>query len=310
MIFDDGSTDNSREIIKTFDDPRIKTFLYEKNRGPRVATAEAFNAAQGEYIAVHHSDDLWRSDKLQKQVEFLDANEEYAACFTWVDFIDEEGNIQDLPDGDFYKNRFDQPNRTRAEWLNYFFYNSNCLCHPSLLIRRDAYTKYNLIEVTKGLWQLPDYAMWIKLAFNAPFYILNEKLTLFRLRRKKQENISAFTFETTVRAMAERFFVIHNFIEFFKDDSFFLEVFPEAEKYLINGEFNRHFAFADICLKNDDNDFKLVGFEILKNLLSNDITAAQIKKLYGYDEKSFFLDTGEYDVFNLAQKLSMLEGKL
>ena len=57
LICDDGSSDNSREIIKTFDDPRIKTFLYTENRGPRLASQECFAAAQGKYIAIHHSDD-------------------------------------------------------------------------------------------------------------------------------------------------------------------------------------------------------------------------------------------------------------
>ena len=310
LIYDDGSTDNSHEIIKTFDDPRIKTFLYEENRGPRVATMKAFNVVQGKYIAMHHSDDVWREDKLQKQVEFLDAHKEYAACFTWVNFIDENGSIQELPDGNLYKGVFDKENRTRAEWLNYFFYNANCLCHPSLLIRLDAYTKYNLIEVTKGLWQLPDYAMWIKLCFHANFYILDERLTLFRLRLHQRDNMSATTFDKRVRVESEMYFLLNTFLKNFNDDKFFIEVFPETKRYLINGEFNRKFAFAELCLKKDDEYFHLIGLKILKNLLSNDITAAQIKKLYNYDEKSFFIDTGHYDVFNLAQKLQMLEGKL
>ena len=313
LIFDDGSTDNSREIIKSFDDPRIKTFLYEKNLGPRIASSEAFNAAQGKYIAVHHSDDLWREDKLQKQVEFLDAHEEYAACFTWVNFIDENGNIQELPDGDFYKNRFDQPNRTRAEWLNYFFYNSNCLCHPSVMIRREAYRKYDLLK-TNGLWQLPDYAMWIKLAFNAPFYILNERLTLFRLRIRQLDNMSAATFDKRVRVESEMYFVLADFSKNFNDDKFFLEVFPDAKKFIVDGKINRDFAFAKICLENSHTDFsstfKFFALNLLKKILSDDKAAAQVKALYNYDEKSFLFDTGKYDVFNLVQKLSMLEGTL
>lgn len=310
LIFDDGSTDNSQEIIKSFDDPRIKTFLYKENRGSQNANKEPIKAAKGKYIAVHHSDDLWREDKLQKQVEFLDANKDYTACFTWVDFIDENGNIQELDDGDFYKGRFDQPNRSRAEWLNYFFYNSNCLCHPSLMIRSEAYQKDHLLDNLEGLWQIPDYLTWIKLCFYGKFYILDERLTLFRLRRKKQENISAFTVETITRSMTERIFVINNFIDYFKSDDFFLEVFPHAKKYIVNGEFNRRFAFAQLCFEKNDVDFQLIGLGILKNLLSDEKSAAQIKKLYNYDEKSFFFDTGKYDIFNLVQKLSMLKGTL
>ena len=120
LIYDDGSVDASQEIIKSFNDTRIKTFLYAENRGARLAAQECFAAAQGKYIAIHHSDDTWSADKLAKQVEFLDANENYAACFTLADFIDEDGNLQTLDAGDFYATIFDKPNRSRAEWLNYF----------------------------------------------------------------------------------------------------------------------------------------------------------------------------------------------
>ncbi|MBR3745689.1 MAG: glycosyltransferase family 2 protein, partial [Selenomonadaceae bacterium] len=74
LIVDDGSTDNSREIIKQYNDPRIKFFLYEKNRGPVIAIDDALKSAHGKYIAVHHSDDLWTLDKLARQVEFLDTH--------------------------------------------------------------------------------------------------------------------------------------------------------------------------------------------------------------------------------------------
>ena len=146
LIFDDGSSDNSREIIKTFDDPRIKFFLHEENRGPRIILTEAVNAARGKYIAIHHSDDAWELDKLEQQVDFLDAHEEYAACFTRVKFIDEKSQPNELADDDYYKKVFEQENRTRAEWLKYFFYNANCLCHPSLMIRREVYEKYKLLD--------------------------------------------------------------------------------------------------------------------------------------------------------------------
>ena len=96
LIIDDGSKDNSREIIKRFDDPRIKTFLYAENRGPVLAIRDAVNSARGKYIAVHHSDDLWALDKLDKQVKFLDANPNYAACFTLVEFVDERGDIDNI----------------------------------------------------------------------------------------------------------------------------------------------------------------------------------------------------------------------
>lgn len=308
LIYDDGSVDGSQEIIKSFDDPRIKTFLYEKNCGPILASQESFAAAQGKYIAIHHSDDTWSADKLEKQVNFLDANENYAACFTFAEFIDEYGNLQTLDEKDFYATIFEKSNRSRAQWLNYFFYNGNCLCHPSLLIRRDAYAKCNLYDV-HGLWQLPDYFMWVNLCFHANIYVMPEKLVQFRLRLKQRDNMSASTFDKRIRGESEMYFVLDNFVKNFRDDKFFLEVFPNAEKFLVDGKINREFAFAQICLENSSTPFsgtfQLVALSLLKKILSNPKTAAEIKTLYNYDEITFRRDTGNIDVFNLAQKLSL-----
>lgn len=312
LIVDDGSQDNSRDVINTFADPRIKTFLYEENRGPVLAVIDAMKSAQGKYIAVHHSDDLWALDKLEKQVAFLDANPNYAACFTWVEFVDEQGKPNELDASDDYRKVFDQTNRTRAEWLNHFFYNANCLCHPSAMLRREVVEKFKVYEA-HGFWQLPDYLAWIRLCFHAELFILPERLTQFRLRRERQENTSATTFDKVIRADLEFYFVAREFVDNFKDDKFFLEVFPEAEKFLIDGQINRRFAFAKICLDKKSNAeaaFQLVGLELIKELLNNPDDAAQIKKLYGYDEKSFLRDGGSFDVFNLASKHSMLHAEI
>ena len=311
LILDDGSKDNSREIIKTFDDPRIKTFLYEKNRGPRVAYMEVLNAATGKYVAIHHSDDLWKPEKLAKQVEFLESHDDYAACFALADFIDEEGNPQTLDEKDFYATIFDKPNRSRAQWLNYFFYNGNCLCHPSVLIRRECYTKYNMLDI-HGLWQLPDYFMWINLCFHSNLYIMHEKLIDFRLRLKNRDNMSASTFDRRIRGESEMYFVLDNFIKNFRDDKFFLEVFPDAKKFVVDGKINRNFAFAKICLENSDTPFsgtfQLIALGVLKKLFANPKSAAEIKNLYNYDETAYLIDTGNIDVFNLAQKLDLPHG--
>lgn len=309
LIVDDGSTDNSRDIIKQYNDPRIKFFLYEKNRGPVAATDDALKSARGKYVAVHHSDDLWTLDKLARQVEFLDTHEEYAACFTRVEFIDEHGETQTLADGDFYKNVFEEPNRPRAEWLNYFFHTGNCLCHPSAMLRREVYGRYGLPEV-HGFWQLPDYLMWIRLCFHEEIFIMPDRLTKFRLRRTRQENTSATTFDKLARADLEFFFIAREFVYNFTDNKFFLEVFPNAQKFLVDGQINRRFAFAKICLEKKIAAWQLAGLELLKELLNSSVAAAEIKTLYDYDDKSFLVDGGSYDVFNLAQKFNMLNAQM
>ena len=95
LIIDDCSTDESFLIAKKFEnqDSRIKVFKSPYNRGMVQNTNELILASKGEYIAIINSDDYWEEKKLEKQVDFLDNNREYGACFTSVNMINEGGKI-------------------------------------------------------------------------------------------------------------------------------------------------------------------------------------------------------------------------
>ena len=312
LIFDDGSKDRSQEIINSFKDERIKVFCYRENRGPLEAAREAFMSAAGKYIAVHHSDDVWLPEKLEKQVDFMEANPDYAACFTQADFIDEDNEEYVLPDNHFLKDIFKKENRSRGEWLNYFFYKKNCLCHPSLLIKKDVYSECVLTDV-KTYFQLPDYYMWIKLCSKWNLYILQENLVHFRLRRKKQENVSSAGYTAFVRGESEAYFIGKYFHSIIRNDEDFLNIFPEGKKFSINGQMDRDFGFAQLCLANATNSssaFQLLGLEILHGLLHDSSRAEKIKKLYQYDENSFIGDTGKYDIFGTKHIVPILYSRL
>jgi len=72
IISDDKSTDNTREVVETFKDERIKYVRNEGNKGPSATRNTAILASKGEYIAFLDDDDEWLPDKLQKQIEVLD----------------------------------------------------------------------------------------------------------------------------------------------------------------------------------------------------------------------------------------------
>lgn len=71
IIVDDGSTDNTEEIIKEFQeqDKRIKYIKHDKNKGGSTTRNTGIKAARGEYIAFQDSDDEWLPEKLKKQME-------------------------------------------------------------------------------------------------------------------------------------------------------------------------------------------------------------------------------------------------
>lgn len=306
LIFDDGSTDNSHEIIKSFKDSRIKLFLNTENIGAVPMFQGAIKISTGEYIALHHSDDIWELDKLEKQVQFLENNPEYEACFTQAKFIDEDGENYNLPNDHHYKNVFKQKNRSREEWLNYFFWKSNCLCHPSILARNHPeYFIHN-----SSLFHLPDFFTWINLLLKKNIYVLEDELIQFRLRRKSSNSVSSFSLEKIVRVNNEEYFAIKEFLPILNDKEFFLKVFPEAKKFLVDGEINTKFAFAKMCLEKISPSYQKLAIELLYDSIHNDSTRIQIKKLYNYDENAFFKDTGNFDPYGMKLRFNFMQARL
>ncbi|MFX0063749.1 MAG: glycosyltransferase family 2 protein [Candidatus Hermodarchaeota archaeon] len=68
MIIDDGSTDNTSQIIKNFKDERIRNIQLENNLGTSHARNSGIEIAKGEFIAFLDCDDLWLPSKLEKQM--------------------------------------------------------------------------------------------------------------------------------------------------------------------------------------------------------------------------------------------------
>jgi glycosyltransferase involved in cell wall biosynthesis len=93
ILADDASNDHTISIIEEFaaKDSRIKVFKLPENRGNGFARNAALEKASGKYIAYLDADDLWFPEKLEKQIQFLKANNLYFT-FSFYDSIDEEGN--------------------------------------------------------------------------------------------------------------------------------------------------------------------------------------------------------------------------
>jgi teichuronic acid biosynthesis glycosyltransferase TuaG len=92
IIVDDCSTDRTVEIIQKFidNDTRIQLIKLNKNSGTGIARNIALQEASGRYIAFLDSDDLWKPEKLSKQIDFMETNN-LPFTFSFYDLIDEDG---------------------------------------------------------------------------------------------------------------------------------------------------------------------------------------------------------------------------
>lgn len=166
IIVDDCSTDNTDEVVKSFDDKRIRYFKNEKNSGAAVSRNRALREAKGKWIAFLDSDDLWIEDKLEKQIKFMRENN-YHFSYTNYEEIDESGNKTGV--------KVSGPKKiTKTGMFNY--------CWPGCLtVMYDA--EYVGIIQIEDIKKNNDYAMWLKVIKKASCYLFDEFFGLYRKGR-------------------------------------------------------------------------------------------------------------------------------
>ena len=87
LIVEDGSTDNTKDIINQFHDPRIRSISQPKQLGVACSLNKGLSAAAGYYIARFDADDICFPQRLSRQVNFLDQNDEYILVGADAEYI-------------------------------------------------------------------------------------------------------------------------------------------------------------------------------------------------------------------------------
>lgn len=90
IVVDDGSTDNSLNILSSFSDSRLKV-LTQANQGAHAAINRGLHEASGEYLAILNSDDLYHPLRLEKTLAVLKADQQVGLVGSYIDIIDQDG---------------------------------------------------------------------------------------------------------------------------------------------------------------------------------------------------------------------------
>ncbi|MBA3721526.1 MAG: glycosyltransferase [Parachlamydiaceae bacterium] len=227
IIVDDGSKDNTVNEIKKYTDPRIKLICFEKNQGACVALRKAIESGTGEYVAILNSDDAFLEGKLVKQANFLDSNPHIDAVFGFPQIIDSEGKKIDKKKH-YCGDAFYEANRTRHEWINSFFYRTNTLCHPTVMIKRECYNDLGYYDPRMS--QLPDFDFWVRIAQKYEIFIMNEELIKFRIL-PNELNASFPSKENLRRCQWEMAQILPQFLKMNSLDEF-VRCFPEDKEFI------------------------------------------------------------------------------
>lgn len=168
LIVDDCSTDNSINIINTYveSDERIKLIKLEQNSGPAIARNRALAEAKGRYIAFLDSDDLWKEDKLVKQIAFMQA-QNIPFSYTSYDLTNED----DEDKGEFLVNGK----------VDYYSLLKTCdIGCLTAIYDTSVLGKVDMPIILRR----QDYGLWLRLLKKTPFaYALEDKLATYRLRK-------------------------------------------------------------------------------------------------------------------------------
>lgn len=296
IIWDDASTDDSWEIIQSYNDSRIKPFRNEKQSLARYGMNKAIQeVARGEYIAIHHSDDAWLPEKLEKQVAFLDANPNIGAVFSDLLVMDEHSEL--VPENSHsYQKLFAQPNRSRHEWLNHFFYKGNALAHPSVLIRKQCYSDCGVYRFG---FPAADYDMWVRLCMRYEIYVLSEKLIKFRIR-DYAANTTGDRRDNRLRTLFQYHQILRNYLNIIAPDEL-LKIFPDAAAYIKLKGFIPAFVLAMMAteIPKTHNILKLFGLELLFELMDIPESKRRVEEVYGFSITDYLEVIGKHDVFSI-----------
>ncbi|MBI3951597.1 MAG: glycosyltransferase [Acidobacteria bacterium] len=169
IIVDDGSTDETPEILGSYSDPRIRLLHHETNQGLTASLNDGLAVARGQLIARQDADDISLPQRLAVQVAFMEAYPEMGLIGS--------ARIRISEDGTDLHTSAPETDNLKLKWLLLF---RNQFTHTAVMFRRElaeAAGRYRRDEYPSD-----DYGLWSRMAKRAKLANISEPLVKYRIR--------------------------------------------------------------------------------------------------------------------------------
>ncbi|SOZ35762.1 glycosyltransferase family 2 protein [Cupriavidus neocaledonicus] len=178
VVVDDCSRDRSVEVVRSFNDPRIRLIVNEQNLGGAGSYNRAVEAARGTWLVNLDADDWIAPNKAEIQLRAAQKDPRLDIIGTHVKILDHEGKPH--PDAPSLEAGINQPHNLNLvqNWVG-----MNWLCRSSSMVRREAHLRIGLDDA--AMVRAPDYELWTRaLRMGCKFAIVPQQLTFMRLHKR------------------------------------------------------------------------------------------------------------------------------
>lgn len=157
LVVDDGSTDNTEEVIAAYaaSDERVRYYGQSFNRGVSAARNEGIRQARYDYIAFQDSDDVWHEDKLEKQMRIFEENPDAGLVYCAVQGTKQDGSPVRIPDNSMER-QFLRGN------LYQLLLQGNVIGAPAVVMRKECAVQCGGFDETLSC--LEDWELFLRIA--------------------------------------------------------------------------------------------------------------------------------------------------
>ncbi|MDJ0508852.1 MAG: glycosyltransferase [Crocosphaera sp.] len=225
IIIDDSSQDNTISILSDLEEKRLSIYP-AKHQGVSSARNLGITKAQGKWIAFLDADDLWKADKLEKQVQALQNNPQAKIAYSWTSFIDEKGQL--LWEG---KPLYFQGNVYEQLLIENFLASGS-----NALIEKEAITEIGNFDPTLTIGE--DWEFYVRLAKKFSFIVVPERQILYRYLSSSSTSKLNYLEEQLFITIDKMFSNVPSQLQFYKQQTLAKAYGYCVQKYLQNMQHN------------------------------------------------------------------------
>ena len=176
IIIDDGSTDNTREIVERYlkQEPDKIRYIYQDNQGLACARNTGIKAAKGDYLALLDADDIWCPDRLEKGIEAIESDPGIGLVHANSTRVDENGRTLFTPVRDL---RY----LAGPMFENIFLRKADIAC-PTVLFRKACCDEVGLFDPHLTRLGCEDRELWLRIVRKFKIVHIDQALALYRVR--------------------------------------------------------------------------------------------------------------------------------